>query len=71
MVDGAVRCYHRSKVVQAVTGEEVSSQQLGGAMTHNSLGVAHYRAANEGTILTIGHSPICPKQYGTTGCTVM
>mgnify|MGYP000889343819 FL=1 len=36
------------KVVQAVTGEEVTSQQLGGAMTHNSLsGVAHYRATNE------------------------
>lgn len=36
------------QVILAVTGEEVSSQTLGGAMTHNSVsGVAHFRASNE------------------------
>jgi acetyl-CoA carboxylase carboxyltransferase component len=36
------------QVIRAVTGEEVSSQALGGAMTHNSVsGVAHFRASNE------------------------
>jgi len=36
------------QVIKAVTGEEVSAQELGGAMTHNSVsGVAHFRAADE------------------------
>lgn len=36
------------QVIKAVTGEEVSAQALGGAMTHNSVsGVAHFRAADE------------------------
>jgi len=36
------------QVIKAVTGEEVSSEQLGGAMTHNSIsGVAHFMAKDE------------------------
>lgn len=36
------------QVIKAVTGEEVSAEQLGGAMTHNSTsGVAHFVAENE------------------------
>ncbi len=36
------------QVILAVTGEEVSAQTLGGAMTHNSVsGVAHFRASDE------------------------
>jgi len=36
------------QVIKAVTGEEVSSEQLGGAMTHNSVsGVAHFIAPDE------------------------
>lgn len=36
------------QVIKAVTGEEVSSEELGGAMTHNSTsGVAHFVAAND------------------------
>jgi methylmalonyl-CoA decarboxylase alpha subunit len=36
------------QVIKAVTGEEVSSEQLGGAMTHNSVsGVAHFMARDE------------------------
>ena len=36
------------QVIKAVTGEEVSAQQLGGALTHNQVsGVAHFAAANE------------------------
>ncbi len=36
------------QVIKAVTGEEVSAQALGGAMTHNSVsGVAHFRASDE------------------------
>lgn len=36
------------QVIKAVTGEEVSSEKLGGAMTHNSVsGVAHFAAENE------------------------
>lgn len=35
-------------VIKSVTAEEVTSEQLGGAMTHNSTsGVAHFAAANE------------------------
>ena len=36
------------QVIKAVTGEEVSAEKLGGAMTHNSVsGVAHFAAENE------------------------
>ena len=36
------------QVIEAVTGEAVSAEDLGGAVTHNSLsGVAHFHAANE------------------------
>lgn len=36
------------QVIKAVTGEEVSSEKLGGAMTHNSIsGVAHFAAESE------------------------
>lgn len=36
------------QVIKAVTGEEVTSEELGGAMTHNSTsGVAHFIAAND------------------------
>lgn len=35
-------------VIKSVTGEEVTAEQLGGAMTHNSTsGVAHFAAENE------------------------
>jgi len=36
------------QVIKAVTGEEVSAEELGGALTHNQLsGVAHFFAASE------------------------
>lgn len=36
------------QVIKAVTGEEVSAEQLGGAATHNEIsGVAHFRAEDE------------------------
>lgn len=36
------------QVIKAVTGEEVSAEKLGGAMTHNSIsGVAHFASENE------------------------
>lgn len=36
------------QVIKAVTGEEVTTEKLGGAMTHNSVsGVAHFAAENE------------------------
>ncbi|MDI6707088.1 MAG: carboxyl transferase domain-containing protein [Bacillota bacterium] len=36
------------QVIKAVTGEDVSSEQLGGAMTHNSIsGVAHFMSPSE------------------------
>ncbi|QJW47743.1 methylmalonyl-CoA carboxyltransferase [bacterium BFN5] len=36
------------QVIKTVTGEEVSAQQLGGAVTHNSVsGVAHFMAEND------------------------
>ncbi|MBE3580505.1 MAG: methylmalonyl-CoA carboxyltransferase [Thermoanaerobacteraceae bacterium] len=36
------------QVIKAVTGEEVSGQQLGGALTHNQVsGVAHFAAEDE------------------------
>ena len=37
------------QVIKSVTGEEVSSESLGGAMTHNKTsGVAHFVSANDG-----------------------
>ncbi len=37
------------QVIKAVTGEEVSAEELGGAMTHNATsGVAHFAATDEG-----------------------
>ena len=49
MVDGTSEMFITGpQVIKAVTGEEVSAQELGGAMTHNSVsGVAHFRAADE------------------------
>ena len=42
------------QVVKCVTGEEVSHQELGGAMTHNQLsGVAHFIAPNETVCLSM------------------
>jgi propionyl-CoA carboxylase beta chain len=39
------------QVIKAVTGEEVSSEALGGAQTHNQTsGVAHFKAANEAEV---------------------
>lgn len=39
-------------VVQAVTGEDVTQEQLGGAMTHNGTsGVAHFAAENDSDCL--------------------
>lgn len=36
------------QVIKTVTGEDVSAEALGGAMTHNSVsGVAHYMSAND------------------------
>ena len=41
-------------VIKTVTQEEVSKEQLGGAMTHNSQsGVAHFAAANDQECLTL------------------
>jgi acetyl-CoA carboxylase carboxyltransferase component len=41
------------EVIKTVTGEEVSAQELGGSMTHNSIsGVAQFRAANEDECFT-------------------
>jgi acetyl-CoA carboxylase carboxyltransferase component len=44
MVDGTSQMFITGpQVIQAVTGEEVSAEKLGGAMTHNSIsGVAHF-----------------------------
>ncbi|MEN6565829.1 MAG: carboxyl transferase domain-containing protein [Veillonellales bacterium] len=40
------------QVIKTVTGEEVSAEQLGGAMTHNSVsGVAHFAAENDADCL--------------------
>lgn len=49
MVDGISQMFITGPmVIKAVTGEEVSPEQLGGARTHSAVsGVAHYRAANE------------------------
>ncbi len=49
MVDGTSQMFITGPaVVKSVTGEEVTAEQLGGAMTHNSIsGVAHFIAAND------------------------
>lgn len=39
-------------VIKAVTGEEVTAEKLGGAMTHNKVsGVAHFRGASDEVVL--------------------
>lgn len=41
------------QVIKTVTGEEVTAEELGGAMTHNSVsGVAHFIEANDEACLT-------------------
>ncbi|MEX1378097.1 MAG: carboxyl transferase domain-containing protein [Eubacteriales bacterium] len=41
-------CITGTKVIKAVTGEEVTIEQLGGASLHNSVsGVAHFKSNNE------------------------
>lgn len=41
------------QVIETVTGEEVTAQELGGSMTHNSVsGVAHFRAGDENECFT-------------------
>ncbi|MDK2855579.1 MAG: methylmalonyl-CoA decarboxylase subunit alpha [Bacillota bacterium] len=48
MVQGANMFITGPQVIKAVTGEEVSAEELGGALTHNrTSGVAHFMAANE------------------------
>lgn len=40
------------QVIKAVTGEEVTSEALGGALTHNSIsGVAHYKGQNDEEVI--------------------
>lgn len=40
------------QVIKAVTGEEVTSEALGGALTHNSIsGVAHYKGSDDETVI--------------------
>lgn len=42
------------EVIKAVTGEEVSMEALGGALTHNQVsGVAHFMAESEGSCLAM------------------
>jgi acetyl-CoA carboxylase carboxyltransferase component len=48
MAQGANMFITGPQVIKAVTGEEVSPEELGGAATHNRIsGVAHYMAADE------------------------
>ena len=49
MVEGTSKMFITGpQVIQSVTGEEVTAEELGGAMTHNSIsGVAHFAAENE------------------------
>lgn len=48
MVKGAYMFITGPQVIKAVTGEDVSSEELGGAMTHNATsGVAHFWTENE------------------------
>ncbi len=46
-------------VIKTVTGEDVGMEELGGALTHNSVsGVAHYLASDEGDALDYARSLI-------------
>ncbi|MGI6128694.1 MAG: acyl-CoA carboxylase subunit beta [bacterium] len=48
MAQGANMFITGPQVIKAVTGEDVSPEELGGAATHNKIsGVAHYMAADE------------------------
>ncbi len=49
MVDGTSQMFFTGpQVIKTVTGEDVSIEELGGAMTHNSVsGIAHYLAKND------------------------
>ncbi|NLG85694.1 MAG: methylmalonyl-CoA carboxyltransferase [Firmicutes bacterium] len=48
MTQGANMFITGPQVIKAVTGEEVSAEELGGAATHNRIsGVAHYMATSE------------------------
>jgi acetyl-CoA carboxylase carboxyltransferase component len=48
MTQGAYMFITGPQVIKAVTGEDVSSEELGGAATHNRVsGVAHFMAADE------------------------
>jgi acetyl-CoA carboxylase carboxyltransferase component len=49
MVEGTSQMFITGpEVIKAVTGEEVSGEELGGAMTHNSVsGVAHFACKND------------------------
>lgn len=48
MVQGANMFITGPQVIKAVTGEEVSAEELGGALTHNrTSGVAHFMATTE------------------------
>lgn len=53
MVDKSAKMFITGpEVIKAVTGEEVSAEQLGGAMTHNSVsGVAHFYAENDEIVI--------------------
>jgi acetyl-CoA carboxylase carboxyltransferase component len=54
MVDGASQMFITGpQVIKAVTGEDVSAEKLGGAMTHNSVsGVAHFIGKDDEDTLT-------------------
>ncbi len=49
MVDGTSKMFITGpQVIETVTGEKVSAEELGGSMTHNSVsGVAHYHCESE------------------------
>ncbi len=52
MAKGAYMFITGPEVIKTVTGESVSSEELGGAMTHNQTsGVAHFVAENDGECL--------------------
>jgi acetyl-CoA carboxylase carboxyltransferase component len=53
MVDGTSQMFITGpQVIKAVTGEDVSAEKLGGAMTHNSVsGVAHFIGKDDGDTL--------------------
>ncbi len=53
MVDNTSRMFITGpQVIEAVTGEKVSAEQLGGSITHNSKsGVAHFRGPDDATVI--------------------